>query len=309
MLVETGKWGSVMSGIILVGVDGTSACRAAISWAVRRAASLDSRIVLVHVVDDEWGMIGEQSISELHPSAYSLVEEDAVFARSVDPTVPVTTRVLLGDPMVELGVASREVDLVVIGTHKTGFLHGRAFGSRSLQLAATAWCPVAVIPEVSTIGRRGIVAGIDDSEAGRAAVRFAAIEAHRAQEELLLLRAWGSSTVGTGSDAEATDKRARHAHEALGSQSVALARSAGDDLLVRTRTLRLPAAEALVDASMSAELLVIGSSRRHGAQMSALGPVSHDVLLNIAGPTLIVHGDASADPLITSLDQPIGRHQ
>ena len=309
MLVETGKWGSVMSGMILVGVDGTSACRAAISWAVRRAASLDSRVVLVHVVDDEWGMIGEESIAELHPSAYALVEKDAVFARSVDPTVSVMTRVLLGDPMVELGVASREVDLVVIGTHKTGFLHGRAFGSRSLQLAATAWCPVAVIPEVSTIGRHGIVVGIDDSEAGRAAVRFAAIEAHRAQEELLLLRAWGSSAVGTGSDAEATDKRARHAHEALGSQSVALARSAGDDLLVRTRTLRQPAAEALVDASMSAELLVIGSSRRHGAQMSALGPVSHDVLLNIAGPTLVVHGDAVADPLSTTLGQPIGRHQ
>ena len=309
MLVETGKRGSAMSGMILVGVDGASAGRAAISWAVRRAASLDSRIVLVHVVDDEWGMIGEESISELHPSAYELVEKDAVFAGSVDPTVSVTTRVLLGDPMVELGVASREVDLVVIGTHKTGFLHGRAFGSRSLQLAATAWCPVAVIPEVSTIGRRGIVAGIDDSEAGRAAVRFAAIEAHRAQEELLLLRAWGSSAVGTGSDAEATDERARHAHEALGSQSVALARSVGDDLLVRTRTLRRPAAEALVDASMSAELLVIGSSRRHGAQMSALGPVSHDVLLNIAGPTLVVHGDASADPLITTLGQSIGGHQ
>ena len=59
MLVETGKRGSAMSGMILVGVDGASAGRAAISWAVRRAASLDSRIVLVHVVDDEWGMIGE----------------------------------------------------------------------------------------------------------------------------------------------------------------------------------------------------------------------------------------------------------
>jgi nucleotide-binding universal stress UspA family protein len=309
MLVETGKRGGVMNGMILVGVDGTSACHAAISWAVRRAVSFDSHIVLVHVVDDEWGMIGGQSISELHPSADALVGNDSIFARSVDPTVSVTTRVLLGDPMVELGVASREADLVVIGTHKTGFLHGQAFGSRSLQLAATAWCPVAVIPEVSTIGRHGIVAGIDDSEAGRAAVRFAAIEAHRAHEELILLRAWNSSAFGTGADAQAADARARHAHEALGSQSVALARSVGNDLLVRTRTLRRPAAEALVDAGMSAELLVIGSSRRHGAQMSALGPVGHDVLLNIAGPTIVVHGDTVADAAITALDQPIRRHQ
>jgi nucleotide-binding universal stress UspA family protein len=298
-----------MNGMILVGVDGTSASRAAIRWAMRRAASVQSRLTLVHVVDDEWGMIGEQSISELHPAAYQLVEREATFARSIDSAVTVTTRVLLGDPMVELGVASREVEMVVVGTHKTGFLHGRAFGSRSLQLAATAWCPVAVIPEGSTTERHGIVAGMDDSEAGRAAVRFAAIEARRAQEELILLRAWSSPTLETGADAEAADTRARHAVEALGSRSVALAHSAGDDLLVRTRALRRPAAEALVDAGMSAELLVIGSSRRHGAQMSALGPVSHDVLLNIAGPTLVVHGDAVADAALTALDEPIRRHQ
>jgi nucleotide-binding universal stress UspA family protein len=308
-----------MGGTILVGVDGTSACRAAIRWAVLRAASLHSRIVLVHVIDDEWGMVGQQSLAELHPVAYALLEKDSIVARSIDPTVSVETRVLFGDPMVELGVASREVDLVVVGTNKTGFLHGQAFGSRGLQLAATAWCPVAVIPEGSTTERHGIVAGIDDSEAGRAAVRFAATEAHRGQYELILLRAWSSYADGDGEDAAAADARARRAAETLGSQSVHLARSAGDDLLVRTRTLRRPAAEALVDAGMSAELLVIGSSRRHGAAQSALGPVSHDVLLNIAGPTLVVHGatdaDATdahatdADATLAALKHPIRRSQ
>ncbi len=282
-----------MDGTILVGVDGSSACRAAIRWAVHRAASVGSRIELVHVVDDEWGMVGEQSIAELHPSSQDLVESDAAFARSVDSAVIVTTRVLFGDPMVELGVASREVDLVVVGTHKTGFLHGRAFGSRSLQLAATAWCSVAVIPEGSRADRHGIVAGIDDSDAARAA------EANREHEELILLRAWTTAAHGTGDD-EATQRRARDALDALGCEAVTLAHEAGDGILVRTRTLRRPAAEALVDAGVSAELLVIGSSRRHGARMSALGPVSHDVLLNIAGPTLVVHGDAETPGPATS---------
>jgi nucleotide-binding universal stress UspA family protein len=128
------------------------------------------------------------------------------------------------------------------------------------------------------------------------------------REELVLLRAW-SQPLGAGPDAEAGEQRARNALETLASESVALARTVGKRLLVRTRTLRRPAAEALVDAGMSAELLVIGSSRRHGAQMDALGPVSHDVLLNIAGPTLIVHGDTVADPENTALDQPIRSHQ
>ncbi|MES2092547.1 MAG: universal stress protein [Actinomycetota bacterium] len=294
-----------MDGTILVGVDGSSACRAAIRWAVLRAVSVGSRVELVHVVDNEWGMVGEQSIAELHPSAQALVETDAAFARSVDPAVVVTTRVLFGDPMVELGVASREVDLVVVGTHKTGFLHGRAFGSRSLQLAATAWCPVAVIPEGSSAERHGIVAGIDDSDAARAAVRFAAVEAHREHEELILLRAWTTAVRGTGEDDEATQWRARDALDTLGSEAVSLAHEVGDGILVRTRTLRRSAAEALVDAGMSAELLVIGSSRRHGARMSALGPVSHDVLLNIAGPTLVVHGEVETPGPATSDRDPM----
>ena len=56
------------------------------------------------------------------------------------------------------------------------------------------------------------------------------------------------------------------------------------------------------------ELLVIGSSRRHGAQMAALGPVSHDVLLNIAGPTLVVHGDTeTGDTEARPEAEPAGR--
>lgn len=283
-----------MNGMILVGVDETSACRAAIRWGMQRAAFLQSHVMLLHVVDDEWGLIGEQSISELHPAADQLVQENAAFARSIDPTVTVTTRVVVGDPMTELGVASRGVDMVVVGTHKTGFLHGRAFGSRSLQLAARACCPVAVVPEGSTAERHGIVAGIDASDAGRAAVRCAAIEAQRTGVELILIRAWTAKAVGTAAYVEGADQRAQQMLDVLIKDAVAVARSAGDNLLVRTRTLRRPAAEALVDAGMTAELLVIGSSRRHDAQMSALGPVSHDVLLNISGPTLVVHGDTLA---------------
>ena len=36
-----------------------------------------------------------------------------------------------------------EAELIVVGTHRTGYFRGRAFGSRSLQLAATSSTPVA----------------------------------------------------------------------------------------------------------------------------------------------------------------------
>jgi nucleotide-binding universal stress UspA family protein len=293
-----------MSGTILVGVDASSACNAAIRWSVERASSTGNRVLLLHVIDDEWGMIGEQFEYELHPTAERLLVEKADFARAIDATVDVSTRLLVGDPMVELATASRSVDLTVIGTHKTGYLRGRAFGSRSLQLAATAWSPVAVIPEPSNTVRHGIVAGVDDSAAGWAAVAFAADEARRAGEELVLLQAWRVNRPQGGSGDDPAEERARHAIASVGESALALAKRGGEKLAVRTRAVRRAAAEALVDAGTTAELLVIGSSRRHGADQSALGPVSHDVLLNIAGPTLIVHGEGQrTDRTLTATER------
>lgn len=292
-----------MNGTILVGVNASSACLAAIRWSIERAASTGADVVLMHVIDDEWGAIGEQYGDELEPTAAGLLDEKAAFARGIDPSVNVTTRLVVGDPMVDLAAASREVGLVAIGTHKTGYLRGRSFGSGALQLAAASHSPLAVIPEASSGVREGIVVGVDDSVAGLAAVAFAADEASRAESELVLLRAWrlpGSVSVLVEKSAE---ERARHSVARLADSALLLARVGRAGLKVRSRTVRRAAAEALVDAGASAELLVIGSSRRHGAQMSALGPVSHDVLLNIAGPTLIVHGSdevSDSDPDLTA---------
>jgi nucleotide-binding universal stress UspA family protein len=293
-----------MNGTILVGIDGSAACNAAIRWAIERAAATGQSVELLHVIDDEWGMIGEQFEFELHPSSELLLREKRELARSIDPSVTVATRLVAGDPMVELAAASRDAALTVVGTHKTGYLRGRAFGSRSLQLAATAWSPVAVIPERSSTVRHGIVAGVDDSAAGWAAVSVAADEAVRTGQELVLLQAWRVNRPGPADAEDAAEERARFAVARLGETALAVARNGRENVWARGRAVRRAAAEALVDASMTAELLVIGSSRRHGADQSALGPVSHDVLLNIAGPTLIVHGESATTAQSASTDRP-----
>jgi nucleotide-binding universal stress UspA family protein len=296
-----------MDRTILVGVDASSACQAAIRWSIERAASTGSDVVLLHVIDDEWGVIGEQFGDELDPDAKRLLEERARFARGVDPSVRVTTRLAVGDPMVELAAASGDVGLVAIGTHKTGYLRGRAFGPRALQLAATSHAPLAVIPEASSAVRRGIIAGVDDSPAGCAAVAFAADEACRVEQELVLLRAWRLPASGTRTAEDSAQERARHSVARLVDSALLLAKGGRAQLRVRSRSVHRAPAEALVDAGASAELLVIGSSRHHGGQTSGLGPVSHDVLLNIAGPTLIVHGDSATPDPGLALTMSVGR--
>jgi nucleotide-binding universal stress UspA family protein len=281
---------------VVVGIDGTSAGRAAIRWGLERAARLHLDVDLVHVVDDGWGVVGEQSLEELHPEVDDLLRASLAFARDVAPGVRVTARLLTGDPMVELAEASRDAEIVVVGTNKTGFIHGRAFGSRSLQLAGMALRPVAVIPESSFGSRSGVLVGVDDSEAGRAAIAFGAAEAESSRQPLTFIRGLGDGVRGPHSSTAPSPDDERVGATA-DTPPAELAKVLGFTGPVRSRIIERPAAEALVDAASMSQLLVLGSSRRHGAQLAALGPVCHDVLLNIASPTVIVHGDLAPQPI------------
>ena len=68
-------------------------------------------------------------------------------------------------------------DVMVVGTHKTGFLHGRVLGSKSVQIVSTVPCSVAVIPDADLSFRRGVVAGGDHIETAAFVARIAAAEA------------------------------------------------------------------------------------------------------------------------------------
>lgn len=278
-----------MDDVIVVGVDGTSAGRAAVRWSAERASRLGLGLELVHVIDDEWGGNGERQLHELHPEATELVDSALALAAGIAPEIPRAGRVRVGDPMVELAELSRESAMIVVGTHKTGFFHGRALGSRSLQLAAMAWCPVAVIPGFTTALRKNIVVGLDDTAAGHSALAFAAEESSASGEALVLVHAMdepqASRSYSGGTLVDSLTRR-----------GIATAKELGVTTQIRARDVARPAAEALIDASLQAELLVIGSSRRRGAELSALGATAHDVLMNITGPTVVVHGDMSSSP-------------
>lgn len=280
-----------MSGTILVGVNGTDPSRAALRWAMKRAAAVGAKVSVAHVIDDGWATIGARMIGDLRDDAQRLVEKEAEYARRLTHDVVIHTQLLRGSLMQELIAASDSADMVVVGTHKTGFIHGKVFGSRSLWLAAAAHAPVAIIPQTSQRDGRGIVVGVDDSQAGRLAVRFAAIEAERARETLTLLRAFVAPDPTNKTD-DVRRELTRHIEartSATLSDASALVGSVAANVETRSRGIRRPAAEALVAASASAALLVIGCSRREDSHQVMVGSVSHDVLVNLTGPTVVVH--------------------
>lgn len=265
------------TGRIVVGIDGTFASSEAAAWAARRADERGCDVLLVSVLDDEWGVTDAHRAAAEH-------ELDAVSERirRFRPHRGVDTLVVVGNPSVELARIATADDLLVIGTHKTGFVQGRLFGSRALRLAAAASATLAVIPERVARTRGGVVAGIDDTAAGWAAVAFAAREAERAGQELTLVLATGTP-VG---DEDGT----RGAREmALVHEAARVAAEHAPSLRPQVRVVRRAPGGALLDLAARAGLLVVGSSRRHEHGVSALGPVASDVLLNVAAPTVIVH--------------------
>ena len=282
-------------GTIVVGVDGSTPSRRAVEWGVRRAASTGSDVLLVHVVDDDPNAI--RSIGGGLSDAWRFVEREITHADSLEPGVAVRGAVRVGSPMRELSAASAGAELVVVGTHKTGFVHGKVFGSRSLQLAGGSSVPVAVIPESPMNARHGIVAGVDESPASAAAIGFAAAESRHTRQPLTLVRAWGWAE-SIRDEHNARQRCHDERSDAVAQELLATAAlTVGDDTVAYRRVMHRPPAEALTAAAASAALLVLGSSRRSGPERMMLGSVSHDVLINIAGPTIIVHADDQPAPL------------
>ena len=281
-----------MSETIVVGVEGTEPSRVALRWSMKRAAATGAGVRLVTVVDSEWAGVGARILKDLRADAGHLLEREAEYARSIAPGVSVDTELREGDLMDELIAASKGCELIAVGTHKTGFIHGKVFGSRSLQLAAAAHSPVAIVPQTSRRDGQGIVVGIDESDAGRSAIRFAATEAERTGQPLIFLRATDAPGVPEDRDDEQRerDRYFERQTKAIFSDASDIVKSVDPTVEVRARSVRRPAAEALLDSSAGADLLVIGSSRREGSASRMLGSVSHDVLINLVGPTIVVQG-------------------
>lgn len=294
---------------LVVGLDASAPSRAAVRWAMDHAAWFGADVVLVHVADDEWGTVGSRLIDEVDEGAAQTLTAGEAFARSIRPDIPVRTELRVGSPMVELAAFSGPGSALVVGTHKTGFHYGRAFGSRSLQLANLATGPVAVIPGVVSRLRSGVVVGVDDTPAGEAAVDLAADLAASHRCELLAVRSSGASTaVDIDQDDQREDWQRRRDDDARGlvSAVIARARRRQPGIVIRGRVVRRPAGLALNELARSAEVLVIGDSRRAEARIGSLGAVAYDVLLNVSSPTVVVHAPLDAERVDAGLTE--GEH-
>ncbi len=144
-----------MAGII-VGVDGSDHSRRALNWAVREAVRhhvpLTVMTVYPHAVrpatEVYWPVpIYPENDSDLELARTGVRELVDKVAGEIGETVPeVTVEVARGDAAEELVRASRDADMLVVGSRGSGEFAKLLMGSVSSKVAHHATCPVVVVP-------------------------------------------------------------------------------------------------------------------------------------------------------------------
>ena len=254
----------------------------ALEWAIARAQARSVSLELLTVIPPRRGPHGDDLVQSAAPYADD-VQRAADLARTRAPASPVSVSVRRGSPARVLMAVSWRADLLVIGSHPTGPLAGVLRGTIALQVAGRSECPVVAVPSGwQPGGPAGVVVGWTDDATADEALEIAAQEAADAGTTLTIVNSWGQP-FGTEAVPEVVDVL-RDLVEAAARR----VRASHPGLPVEVAFGPTPAVVALVERAREAGLVVVGSHGRGALGSLILGSTSHDVLVNMPSPVLVV---------------------
>lgn len=137
-----------------------------------------------------------------------------------------------------------------------------------------------------------VVVGVDGSECSIGALRWAAEQARLQHAPLVALHAWQIPSVGLPGLAPPypDDEFQTHAEQVL---DHVMAKAGDIDVPVERRIVKAHAAQALIDVSKDAALVVVGSHGHGGVAGTLLGSVSQRVASHAHCPVVIVREPGS----------------
>jgi nucleotide-binding universal stress UspA family protein len=143
--------------VVVVGVDGSPGSREALAFALAEASMRNATVHAVHswVYPIFYGDSYTDPIAEYEAEAVRVLEqavaEAATLSTDRGQAPAVTTAAREGDPVEQLLEASRNADLLVVGSRGHGGLVGLVLGSVSLGCVSGARCPVVVVPDPARV--------------------------------------------------------------------------------------------------------------------------------------------------------------
>ena len=303
---------------IVVGIDGSEQSDCALIWAAREA---ESRKVPLHLVTAYTVPIFAASGLD---GGYATVDDDVIrqgaeavlreaAAKVPNISVPMDARVENGDAAGVLLELSETAELLVFGSRGRGGFIGRLLGSVSTALPAHAKCPTVTIPrscaarlaegsEQAAKVEKVIVVGVDGSDQARYAVLVAAEQAERSGSSLRIVCAVQPYTGTLAWMPAPVDREALFAEIQIQLDAgEKWLRSHFPKLPIEVQLLEGSAVDALVKATETAELVVMGTRGRGGFAGMMLGSTTDGVRHHAKGPIMVVRdredprqGDRSA---------------
>lgn len=280
---------------ILVGYDGSADAAVALNWALDEAGRSGRPVRLAYVF--EWltvtGWIGPGVAPGVWPDEAArqqveeLVRKAAADAAAERPGLTVHGEVFDGPPALVLQERSAEAGMLVLGSRGHGGFGGLLAGSTAVSVTAHAHCPVVVVRDGQAATSGPVVVGSDGSESALRALGFAVERAAQRDVPLRVLRAWeppGERWVPPDFDPEQAAASERAAAEA----ELAPWRESFPDVPVEIEAVPGSASALLVEASRSAQLVVVGSRGRGGLRGMLLGSVSQQLIQHSHCPVAVV---------------------
>lgn len=275
---------------VIAGVDGSARAVDAARFAADEARRRGAPLQLVTVVPWPYEFLAAPSTDIDLPAPVRETAEAMVRSAAAAVTAPdVVTSVRSGDPVTVLTELSTGAQLVVLGSRGVGGVAGLLLGSAASGVVAHAGCPVVVLPDETTVvmrDRRSVVVGVAGRPDDDDVLAVAFTEAASRGADLITVHAWQDivlepelrtlSPLADRTGVLADEERAL-------SEALAGWRDKEPDVVVRELVVRDRPARALVAASLTAELLVVGHRSRR-----APGSTTHGVLHRAGCPVAVV---------------------
>lgn len=281
---------------VVVGYDGSPSSCAALDEAAAEALSLGLPLHIVHAYP--WPIFYATLANvpfrpgEWEPPPAVRAQLDAAAARLIGRHggLAVRTLVMAGTGGPVLVDASVGAALVVVGGRGIGGITGVLTGSVASYVASHAHCPVLVVRAAqSALPEDGpVVVGVDGSASSLAALRFACEWAARRGAAVEVITAEAAATPTGRARLSTLAGSVRREHPSVA---------------IRSSLVEGAASSALLVASRSARLVVVGSRNLSGVASLVHGSVGHDLIRHSACPVAVVHDGApssgrNADDLV-----------
>ncbi|CAL9346459.1 Universal stress protein [Streptomyces sp. enrichment culture] len=290
---------------VLAGIDGSASATAAAEWAAREAALRGVPLRLLHASPRLPGTsVPGPALERLHEVGLQLVRRAVEDLTRRHPELDVRGEQAGEAPAGALLRAAGDAGLLVVGARGAGGFAGLAVGSVALRAAAAAVCPVVLVPDrpgafaegASTArGTTRVVLGFDAHRPAGEAAGFAFSAAGTRAAHLRVVQAWALPAESVSPRTLVVTEEDRATWEDQEELRLADAlrpwREKYPRVAVATDLRLLHPAEALLNASRDADLLVVGRRTETRTAEGRLGPVTHAVLHHARCPVAVVpHG-------------------